>query len=185
MTRRTGVWLLASGLTAASLLLPFWGFRMSAPQYPDEDLYLKVTRHGISGDVKEIATLQRFIGVEFPENLPELDWIVPVVLALAVLLAIGGLAGAGKYARMFRWMVAAVFGVFLITSAAVVQWRLYNVGHERNDDAPLTAMKDFTPIVVGPTQVGNFSVWSFPHVGGVMLACSAMLATVGARRCKQ
>ena len=51
MTLRTrrGLLLAAAILTAASSLLPLWGFRMSAPQYPGESLHLRVSTSGISG----------------------------------------------------------------------------------------------------------------------------------------
>ncbi len=41
----------AAALTAVALVLPLWGFRMSAPQYPGESLSLRVTTRAITGDV--------------------------------------------------------------------------------------------------------------------------------------
>jgi hypothetical protein len=71
--RRVRVLLVTAALlTAASLLLPIWGVRMTAPQYPDEALVLRIDRHGIGGDVREVETLQRYVGVRFPEEMPEL-----------------------------------------------------------------------------------------------------------------
>jgi hypothetical protein len=43
-------------------------------------------------------------------------------------------------------------------------------------------MKDFTPRLIGPTSVGNFTVWSFPHIGGFALVAALSLATVGSLR---
>jgi hypothetical protein len=60
----------AAAFAAAALALPLWGFSMSAPQYPDETLHLQVQRSGIVGDVHEVETLQQYIGVRFPTDMP-------------------------------------------------------------------------------------------------------------------
>jgi len=71
---------------------------------------------------------------------------------------------------------------FLLVSAAAVQERLYRVGHERDPHAPIRAVHDFTPPLVGPVKVGNFTVWSYPHAGAVMLLAAAGLSIAGLRR---
>ena len=172
----------AAVLVAAAAWLPYWGFLMSAPQYPDESLTLQVSHRGISGDVQEVETLQKYIGVKFPEEFPELDWLLPAMMALAVILALAGIAGPGLTGRVVRWMSVMLFAALLGASALIVQQRLYAVGHERDRHAPITAVKDFTPRLIGPTKVGNFTVWSFPHVGGLALVAALTLAVTGAAR---
>jgi hypothetical protein len=181
MTMRRVLLLAGAGLTLASLLMPLWGFRMSAPQYPDETLHLRIDRGGIGGDVQEIETLQKYIGVRFPRELPELRWLTPSIVALAAMLACGGLVGHGRAGRAVRAAVFLVFAMFLMASAAVVQVRLYQVGHDRAADAPIRAVRDFTPPLIGPIKVGNFTVWSFPHAGAMALLAAAGCAFVAAR----
>ena len=60
-----------------------------------------------------------------------------------------------------------MFVVLFAFCTQTIQRHLYSVGHDRDRDAPITAIKDFTPRLIGPTKVGNFTVWSFPHVGGL------------------
>jgi hypothetical protein len=153
---------------------------MSAPQYPDETLTLQVSRNGIEGDVHEVRTLQQYIGVRFPEHIHELEWLPTVMAILAVLIAAAAFAGSGWAGWALRWTSIALFAGLLAFSASTVQRRLYDVGHHRDRHAPITAVKDFTPRLVGPTKVGNFTVWSFPHTGGVALALAAMLMITGA-----
>jgi hypothetical protein len=172
----------AAALTAASLLLPIWGVRMMAPQYPDEALVLRIDRHGIGGDVQEVETLQQYIGVSFPEQMPELEWLPVMVAALTLLLLAGAAAGLGRAARALHVFTVAVFVAFLAGSAALVQKRLYDVGHDRDPHAPIKAVKTFTPPLVGPAQVGNFTVWSFPHAGALSLLAAAGLAGAAARK---
>ena len=176
------LYLSAAVLTAAALALPLWGFAMSAPQYPDETLHLQVARTGIEGDVHEVTTLQHYIGVRFPTDLPELVWATRAIVALAGLLLIGAVAGAGARARAYRVVCAIAVVAFLIGSAAVVQARLYQVGHDRDPHAPIRAVRDFTPPLVGPAKVGNFTVWSFPHLGGLSLLVAAALSIAGTRK---
>jgi hypothetical protein len=172
----------AAVLVAAALVFPLWGFAMAAPQYPDETLHLQIVRTGIVGDVQEVSTLQHFIGVRFPTELPELRWATAAIGALAALLLLGACVGRGTVGHLYRVLCAVALVTFLVASAAVVQTRLYQVGHNRDPNAPLRAMRNFTPPLVGPVKVGNFTVWSFPHIGGVLLVVAAGLSIAGSRR---
>jgi hypothetical protein len=179
----TGTFFLAAAvLTVAAIAAPLWEFRMTAPQYPGEPLHIRVLTTGLSGDVKEVGTLQKFIGVNFPTALPELALVPPVFLAMAVGFALAWLAGDGRAGRVVRVTVAAAAIAVVVGSLAIVQSRLYAVGHDRDPNAPMARMKDFTPIAVGPTSVGNFTVWSYPHLGGAAFAVAAGLSVVGAWR---
>lgn len=180
MTRRL-VYLAAAGLTAAALAAPLWGFAMSAPQYPDETLHLQVVRTGIVGDVHEVTTLQHYIGVRFPTELPELTWATRAIVAFTALLMVAAFSGAGRSGRTYRLVCVVALLAFLVVSAAAVQTRLYQVGHERDPNAPIRAVHNFTPPLLGPVKVGNFTVWSFPHVGAVLLLAAATLSIVGLR----
>ena len=172
----------AAVLVTAAVWLPYWGFVMSAPQYPDESLVLNISHRGISGDVQEVTTLQQYIGVRFPEQLNELEVLVPAMFGLAVVLVIAGIAGSGLAGRIIRWASVALFVVLLAFCAMTIERHLYSVGHDRDRDAPITAIKDFTPRLIGPTKVGNFTVWSFPHVGGLALVAAMSLAALGSLR---
>jgi copper chaperone NosL len=176
------IYIAAAALAAAALVLPLWGFAMSAPQYPDETLHLQVARSGIVGDVHEVTTLQHYIGVRFPTELPELQWAVRAIGALTALLLIAAFVGTGQLGHVYRVACAVVVVAFLGVSAGAVQARLYQVGHDRDPKAPIRAVHNFTPPLVGPVKVGNFTVWSFPHVGGVLLAAAACLSIAGSRK---
>lgn len=176
------LYLLAAALTAAALALPLWGFAMAAPQYPGETLHVRIGPTGLGGDVGEVATLQHYIGVSFPSNLPELPWARRGIAALAALMLAAAFTSGRGLGRAYRAACAAAFVLFLTVSAAAVQARLYRVGHERDRHAPIRAVHDFTPPLVGPAKVANFTVWSYPHLGGVLLLAASVLAIVGVRR---
>ena len=181
MTSRL-LYLVAAGLTASALALPLWGFAMAAPQYPDETLHLQVGRSGITGDVGEVETLQHYIGVRFPRELPELPLAQRGIAAMAVLLFAAAFTKGRGLGRAYRAVCAVAFISFLALSATAVQSRLYRVGHERDHHAPIRAVRDFTPPLVGPAKVGNFTVWSYPHAGAAMLLTAAILSIAGVRR---
>lgn len=176
------IYVAAAALAVAALALPLWGFAMSAPQYPDETLHLQVARTGIVGDVHEVSTLQQYIGVRFPTELPELQWAVRAILALTASLLVAAFVGAGRLGHVYRVACATALVAFLVASAAAVQARLYRVGHDRDPNAPIRAVHNFTPPLVGPVKVGNFTVWSFPHLGGVLLVAAAALSIAGSRK---
>jgi copper chaperone NosL len=176
------IYIVAALFAVAALAVPLWGFAMSAPQYPDETLHLQVARAGIVGDVQEVSTLQHYIGVRFPTELPELQWATRAIVAVALLLLAGAFVGGGALGHAYRVVCAGIVVLFLLASAGVVQARLYQVGHERDRNAPIRAIRDFTPPLVGPVKVGNFTVWSFPHVGALLLLAAATLSVVGSRK---
>ena len=180
--RSRALFIVAAALTAASLALPLWSFTMSAPQYPDESLHLQVARTGLQGDIGEIGTLQKYIGVHFPSDLPELRWATRAIAALAALLLLAAFTRPAGIGRAFRLSCAGVLTVFLVLSAAAVQIRLYHVGHDRDANAPIRQMRDFTPPLVGPARVANFTVWSFPHAGGLCLLGAWALSLIAVRR---
>ena len=84
--------------------------------------------------------------------------------------------------RIVRWASVGLFVAFFVFCTQTIQRHLYSVGHDRDRDAPITAIKDFTPRLIGPTKVGNFTVWSFPHVGGIALVAAMSLAAIGSIR---
>lgn len=176
------MYLAAAAFAAAALVLPLWGFSMSAPQYPDETLHLQVQRTGIVGDVHEVETLQGYVGVRFPTDMPELKWSTRAIAAVAALLLLGAFVGAGTGGHVYRVLCAVALVAFLVASAGVVQARLYQVGHDRDPHSPLRGMRDFTPPLVGPAKVGNFTVWSFPHAGAMLLLAAAALSIAGSRK---
>src|SRR5438093_4377953 len=98
-------------------MVPLWGFAMSAPQYPDETLHLQVARTGIVGDVHEVSTLQHYIGVRFPTDLPELAWATRAIVVFSVLLLVGAFVGAGSLGRAYRVICAVLLIAFIVASA--------------------------------------------------------------------
>jgi nitrous oxidase accessory protein len=164
-------------LVVSSLVLPLWQTNLAAPQYPD-GLTLVAYGNRAEGDLEEVDSLNHYIGMR-PfriEEFPEVGlWPIGVAAAaVAVLVSvIFGRRLAGRLARVYLWL-------FPLSILAVIQIRLYQFGHDL-DPAAAFRMDGFTPRVVGPTNVWNFTAWSWPGTGILILLAAAAVVTFGPR----
>jgi nitrous oxidase accessory protein len=167
-------------LVASSLILPLWRSALSAPQYP-EGLSLIVYGNRAEGDLAEIDSLNHYIGMRSLrlEEFPELAlWPLGVAAAgVAVVLAFFGNRLLTRLARILLW-------AFPLSILAVIQFRLNQFGHDLDPGAAFR-MDGFTPWVIGPTRVWNFTAWSWPGNGVLALLLAAALATFGLRLTKR
>lgn len=155
---------IALGLVAAVLVvlawkLPIWQARLSAPQYP-QGLSLTASASGVTGDIAEINELNHYVGMRAfdQSDAPEMKLWTPVIaLGLAGVAVVTVLPKRHLLARLARlglWMIP-------IGALADVQFRLYQYGHSVQPDAAIR-IDPFTPLVVGPTKVLNFTTWAYP-----------------------
>lgn len=167
----------AAALLAGGWLLPLWVATLHAPQYPG-GLHMRVYGHQVTGDVREIDSLNHYVGMRpfDPADVPEMQ-LWPAVLAVAVVAVVVALIGrprwAGWLAKLYLWLTP--LGVL-----AAIQLRLHQYGHELD---PLAALRlePFTPWVVGPTKVWNFTTWARPGLGLVAILLAAAVVTFGPR----
>jgi copper chaperone NosL len=166
------------GLAAAVLVvlawrLPIWEARLTAPQYP-QGLSLSASADGVTGDIDEVNDLNHYVGMQAftASDAPEMAlWTPTIVLALVAV----GLAVAlprhpiGRLAKLGLWLIP-------IGALLDVQYRLYQYGHGVQHDAPIR-LDPFTPLVVGPTKVLNFTTWAFPGLAIWCLFGAAFLVT--------
>jgi hypothetical protein len=174
---------IALGLAAAILVilawrLPIWEARLSAPQYP-LGLSLTAGGQGVSGDIREINELNHYVGMAAfdPSDAPE-----TVLWGWAILMALVAVGVATAFDVRHPLARLARIGLWLIPLGALadVQYRLYQYGHNVQPDAPIR-LDPFTPLVVGPTHVLNFTTWSFPGGAIWCLFGAAFLMSFGAR----
>jgi copper chaperone NosL len=172
---RLGVGLAAAVLVLLALRLPVWEARLSAPQYP-AGLRITAYGHRVVGDLREINELNHYVGMEAfdPSDVPETRlWPLAVGAALAgvVLGSLLARQALGRLVRLGLWFVP-------LGALADVQFRLYQYGHSVDPGAPIR-LEPFTPLVVGPTKVLNFTTWAYPGGAIWCLAGAAALVTFG------
>jgi hypothetical protein len=169
-----------TGLAAVVLLvmaarLPIWRAVFHAPQYPDG---LNIVAYGnkVNGDLSEITELSHYIGMppfKFA-GMPEMR-LWPVVIGLAIVIAILAVVTRRRWLR--RLATAALWSV-PVGALAIVQFRLWQTGHSLDPTSPIR-VEAFTPKVLGPTTLMNFTVVGYPGMALVLIMVAAVLVTAG------
>jgi nitrous oxidase accessory protein len=165
----------AIGLVIAGML-PVWGSRLSAPQYP-KGLSLWIYGGRAEGDINEITGLNHYIGMQPIDvtTVPELGLWPLVIVAGGVMLPIAVFV-PGWIGRL------AVLGLFLLPVGIVVdiqRWLAY-YGTDLDPSAAL-ALDPFVPLAIGPTKVWNFEIWTYPGPALVLLLLITFAAVLGRR----
>jgi len=168
----------ASGLGAIALLLvaarlPIWRAVFSAPQYP-EGLRIAAYGHTVKGDLDEINELSHYIGMP-PFNfvsMPEMR-LWPLVILVAVAAAVLAIL---TRQRWLRRLGCATLWLIPVGALADVQFRLWQTGHSL-DPTSAIRVPPFTPHVVGPTTLMNFTLWAYPGWALILIVLAAALVT--------
>lgn len=157
-----------------SIFLPVWNITLHAPQYPG-GLDLVVYPHTVAGDLGEVNILNHYIGMREirPDEFPEFKFIPFFILRF--------LGFAVLAALVARLPVAAIGYLDFVVFGAVMlydfQHWLADYGQNLSPAAPLR-MEPFTPRLLGTTEVGNFSVTSFPSTGAILMIAAGLLGPV-------
>lgn len=168
--------LLVAGLFVLIVFLPLWRITLIAPQY-QEGLRVNIYSYKLVGgnggqDLFEINNLNHYIGMRplVQSDFVEMKWM-PFALGLFAMIALR----AAVHGRMGQVVdLFALFTYFGVFSGGLFYYRLYTYGHELDPAAPIT-MEPFTPMLVGKNQIANFTQYSFPLVGGVLMVAIPIL----------
>jgi nitrous oxidase accessory protein len=160
-------------------LLPVWGTRLIAPQYP-RGLELWFFGDRVEGPVREVNGLNHYIGMQTIDlaRVPEMVlWPLAVVgSALLLVIAVLWRGWLSRLALIGLWLVS------LVVLLDIQRW-LIVFGTELDPRAALR-LEGFIPVVVGPNQVWNFSVLTYPGPALLAILGLALVATL-ARRAEQ
>ncbi|MGE3171680.1 MAG: hypothetical protein AB7O97_03580 [Planctomycetota bacterium] len=153
-----------------SFLFPLWRISMRAPQYP-QGLYLDIYSHELVGgnsgrDIDEINTLNHYIGMAriTREELRDLDWLPFALVGMAMLTL--RVAVLGNVRALIDLSMLAAY-VSLVAFARFV-YMLWRFGHDLDPKAPVR-VEPFMPVVIGQKQIANFTTYSLPQLGSVLL----------------
>lgn len=169
---------LAFGSAATALLLdaarlPIWRAKFSAPQYP-EGLGISAYGNRVAGDIGEIRELSHYIGMPPLDfvGMPEMRLWLP---AIAIAIAAAVLACVTRR-RWLRRLACAGLWLIPVGALADVQFRLWQTGHSLDPTSALR-VTPFTPRVLGPTKLMNFTLWAYPGLALVLIVVAAALVT--------
>jgi nitrous oxidase accessory protein len=156
--------------------MPVWGTRLVAPQYPKGlDLWFYGDR--VEGPVREVNGLNHYIGMQAIDlaQVPEMV-LWPLAVVGPALLLVVAVLWSGWLSRL------ALIGLWLVPVVILVdiqRW-LITFGTTLDPRAALR-LEGFTPLVVGPTQVWNFSILTYPGLALILIWVVALLATLARR----
>lgn len=179
MTRRSkSLILVAAAMLLLIYVAPLWWIILDAPQYP-EGLGLYIWVHKITGqnpnDLNTINGLNHYIGMKHikPDSIPELRYMPYIAGFLIVSGIASGLSGK-------RWAVGLWIGLFaLVLAAGLIDFYLWEYDYGHNLD-PSAAIKvpgmSYQPPLIGTKQLLNMRTTSIPHLGGIVVGLSFLLA---------
>lgn len=165
-------------LVLLSLVLPLWQAELRAPQYP-QGLHMYAYGGRVTGDVDEINTLNHYVGMRpfRAADIPELALWSPIVVLGASFVVVATVAAVAHRRRLRR---AALLGLWAIPLGVLadIQLRLFQYGHDLSPHRALR-VEEFTPWVIGPTKVWNFTTLALPGPGLLAVVAAAALVTFG------
>jgi hypothetical protein len=173
--------------TAAACLLfsvrqPLWKMRMEAPQYRGEEaLRVAVFPTALRGDLSELKTLNQYIGVHVPNELPQFKWLPAALVAGALLPLAGALLRKGRTRTIALFAAPVLLSATLGFAAVQARAQMHEIGHNRDKKTILAGVKDFTPPFLGRAKIAQFEITSEFGFGTVLAAVAvALQITAGA-----
>ncbi|HBY97487.1 MAG: hypothetical protein M5U01_21310 [Ardenticatenaceae bacterium] len=172
MTASSVLLWVAAALLLASIVLPYWKLTLNAPQYPG-GLHVHVFANKMIGDIHEIDGLNHYIGMRRLDEAAKFEREISVfaIVALALLvLAVSFIHS--KWAILLALPALSFPFVFL---ADLWFWLRY-YGQNLDPHAPLSsAIKPFTPTVLGTGKIGQFSTTAFVTYGFYLALLAGVL----------
>lgn len=182
---RSGSWLevrrifpvFAGFLILMAIFLPFWSVSMSAPQYPEKDLSIKIYADKMAGDIWEFNSLNQYAGVKFPEKMPEFKFLPGLLAGFGVFSLLTSFAPI-KIRKKLLIALSVILLLFLAGSVGDLAWKLYRIGHDLDPHAPMIGIPPFTPPLLGRNKIANFTTLSLVRSGGISLGIAFILSVV-------
>lgn len=150
-----------AALVVASYFLPYWDFKLVAPQYP-MGLKLQIALTGVTGDVKEIDILNHYIGMQSMAAAAQVEQAAaPYILSVVAIGIVLGLLAAGK---RIGWIgIIPGFALPLGFVGDTLMW-MYKFGHELDPNQPIN-FPEFMPTLLGEGLIGQFHTTAYPAIG--------------------
>lgn len=158
-----------------SILLPWWGLELKAPQYP-EGLSIVVHPSKLSGELDIINNLNHYIGMMeiSEEGFPELKYIPFIIGGLVALIVLNIILGYRKLAYIIclLFIIGGALGIY-----DMYHW-LNTFGTNLDPNAPIE-VDPFIPPVIGDNTLANFTTYSSFRIGFYFLVLSVISVFMG------
>jgi copper chaperone NosL len=170
-----GLVLIAVALLGVSYFQTWWSFTLYAPQYP-QGLRLDVSLTGVGGDVREIDTLNHYIGMSSLATAASLERaLAGYGIALLSALVVLSFLLLGRRLGRLALLPALMLPLGFVVDS--MYW-LYRFGHDLDPRAPLE-IPPFTPQMFGNGEIGQFMTYAEPQLGFWIAAGAIAILAVG------
>jgi len=168
--------MLAALVLIISMFLPYWSMKMTAPQYP-KGLRVNVYINHLEGDMREIDELNHYLGMPELDKGGQLERSISfIAIGVFGLLLIAGVFIHNQWAAILALPVIAYPIVFV----ADLWYILYQYGHSIDPKSALgSAIKPFTPPIVGEGKVGQFGTIASFEIGFYLALASVIIVLIG------
>lgn len=159
-----------------SIFLPFWQMDMEAPQYP-KGLHITAYVNRVTGDVKEIDTLNHYIGMRRLEEAARFERSTAIAAIIALMLMVEGATLIHT-----RWAALLLAPAILFPIVFLVDLHLWlsYFGQNLNPEAPMSnTIQPFTPPVLGVGIIGQFKTIASVGIGWYLAAGGSALGVLG------
>ena len=137
----------------ASVFLPYWQLKITAPQYP-RGLRVHVYVNHVEGDVQEIDTLNHYIGMRPLKDAGKLERDLSLAGVTAMLFA---LLASVFYRRKLSVFLLVPVVVFPFVFMGDLYYWMRDFGLNLNPHAPLSSsVKPFIPPLFGQGKIAQF-----------------------------
>jgi hypothetical protein len=163
-------------LIAVSIFLPYWSLVLHAPQYP-QGLIVHAYLSHLEGDVTEIDGLNHYIGMRPLGEAAQLEKSISIfAIGALVLLILAAIFVHSPWSALLALPAILLPVVFL---ADLYFW-LNNFGQNLDPNAALSsAIKPFTPTILGEGVIGQFKTVAFADFGLLMASAASVLILIG------
>lgn len=165
---------LAALTLVSAYFTPLWQIQLWAPQYP-EGLNMKIWIDKLSGAFDIINGLNHYIGMALirEEMFPEFKFMIYLL---------GGLIGLGILAAVIGTRRALLIYIIVLALGALAglgdfyRWG-YQYGHNLDPHAAIQVPgMSYQPPLIGYKNLLNFTAYSGPDIGGVLMIASGCLS---------
>ncbi|MFW6059446.1 MAG: cytochrome C [Phycisphaeraceae bacterium] len=167
--------LLAAILLIASIFTPYWKMTLHAPQYPG-GLHVTAYLDRLEGDVQEVDGLNHYIGMRPLGEAAQLERTLGIYMVVALALLLLASIVTHNWWALLLALPAILFPPFFLLD--LYYW-LSTFGQNLDPTAPLSsAIKPFTPPVLGEGKVGQFRTVATPGIGLILASISSLVILI-------
>lgn len=166
----------AAVLIIISIFLPYWSLVLHAPQYPQGLVVYAYLNH-LEGDVREIDGLNHYIGMRPLGEAAQFERSISVfAIGALIMLVLAAVFVHSPWSALLTLPAILLPVVFL---GDLYFW-LNNFGQNLDPNAALSsAIKPFTPTILGEGIIGQFRTVAFADFGLLMASAASILILIG------